>query len=310
MTKRIVTIGGGSGQPELLRALKQYPYRLSAIVSMMDNGGSSGILRDEEGVLPPGDLRRSITALADESVAADMSTAWEERDEAGHAAGNIALVEKTHEFGDMQLAADWFLQEAQSEHEAICSTLEPTDLVADFSDGTRVFGEHEIDVPEASRRDPNARIEYLSLEPVVSAAPRAFQAIKSADAIVLSMGDVFTSVIPVLLLEGLNEAIADRQALARIPVIAVCNRTTKLGETHGFSMKQLLDTFALYLEPGILTHAIVDSYSVPVPETAEAFSVEDMDTPISISRVDLSDENNAAVVSGSKAAKAIHAIVQ
>jgi uncharacterized cofD-like protein len=307
--KKIVTIGGGSGQPELLRALKKYPYRLSALVSMMDNGGSSGVLREEVGVLPPGDLRRSIVALADASVESDWHSLWEERDAQGHAFGNVALVEKTQELGDMQLAADWFLQQMDSEHEAICSTLEPTDLAADFSDGTHVIGEHEITVPTASTRQIDAQIERIELVPVVEAAPRAFQAIKSADVIVLSMGDVFTSVIPVLLLEGITDTIAERQQIAKIPVIVVCNRTTKLGETHGFSMKQLVDTFAFYLDPGTVTHAIVDSYAVPVPGSTERFSEAAIDPAIAVTRIDLSDEQNLAVVSGAKAAKAIHDIL-
>ena len=307
--KRIITIGGGSGQPELLRALKKYPYKLSAIVSMMDNGGSSGVLREERGVLPPGDLRRSIVALADPSVESDWHHSWEERDSDGHAVGNIALVEKTEELGNMQLAADWFLHQMDSPHEAICSTLEPADLAADFSDGTHVIGEHEITELSASTRTADAELERIEIVPVVPAAPRAFEAIKSADAIVLSMGDVFTSVIPVLLLEGLTEAIAQRQQLARIPVIVVCNRTTKAGETHGFSIKQLMDTFAFYLEPGTLTHAIVDSYEVPVPETSERFTEAEIGSDSVVHRVDLSDEEHLAVVSGAKAAKAIHDIL-
>ncbi len=307
--KKIVTIGGGSGQPELLRGLKKYPYTLSALVSMMDNGGSSGVLREELGVLPPGDLRRSIVALADASVESEWQAVWEERDAQDHARGNLALVEKTQELDNMQLAADWFLQQMQSPHEAICSTLEPTDLAADFSDGTHVIGEHEINLPSASVRQPDAQIERIELVPVVEAAPRAFQAIKSADAIVLSMGDVFTSVIPVLLLDGLTEAIAERQQIARIPVIVVCNRTTKAGETHRFSMKQLVETFSFHLDPGILTHAIIDSYVVPVPNATERFAEADIAAAIAVTRVDLSDEQNLAVVSGAKAAKAIHDIL-
>ncbi len=307
--KKIVTLGGGSGQPELLRALKQYPYRLSALVSMMDNGGSSGVLREEHGVLPPGDLRRSIVALADAGVESDWHALWEERDSDGHALGNLALVEKTHEFGNMQLAADWFSQQMDSPHEAVCSTLEPADLAADFSDGTHVIGEHEISEPSASVRDAHAELERVEIIPVVPAAPRALEAIKSADAIVLSMGDVFTSVIPVLLLDGLTEAIAQRQQLARIPVIVVCNRTTKLGETHGFSIKQLVDTFTFYMEPGIVTHAIVDSYEVPVPEGSEQFVETPVDSTIAVVRTDLSSEDNFAVVSGPKAAKAIYTLL-
>lgn len=308
--KHIVTIGGGSGQPTLLRGLTQFPYQISALVSMMDNGGSSGILRRERGVLPPGDLRRSIVALAANELESVWNDAWEQRDEEGHAMGNLALLEKATELGDMQQAADFFLKEMQSPHAAICSTLELTDLAADFSDGSHVIGEHAIDVPADSDRDPYARLTALTLAPSVPAADSAVQAIATADAIVLSMGDVFTSVIPVLLLSGLTEAIAARQAVASIPVIAMCNRTTKFGETHGFTAGDFIDTFQQYLGAATLTHMIMDSYAVPVPNGTEA--VQDTvgdNNQVHVTRVDLSDPDNQAVVSGAAAAQAIHQLI-
>lgn len=313
--KRLVTFGGGKGQPELLRGLVQYPVHISAVVSMMDNGGSSGVLREQEHVLPPGDLRRCIAALADDESA--VLAQWEKRDDADHAAGNLALVEKTKELGDMQKAADFFLHEfaplrfahakdAQQNNEqtveAICVTLEESHITAKFSDGTTAFGETEIDEWEQSERAKNAILESIKLSPVPAVNPRVVEAIHAADAIILSMGDVYSSVIPNVLVEGVTQAIAE----AKVPVIAVCNRTTKQGESHNFTTADFARVFEQYIQPASLHAMIADNFTLPVPEGFQPTRVMPLENShIAFVTADIADAQKPQAVSGMLAAKEI-----
>lgn len=306
MIQRIVTIGGGSGQPELLRYLKKYPYEITAIVSPMDNGGSSGTLRKEYAIVPPGDLRRCLLALSEREH--DAAPWWEYRFEtgslAGHTVGNLILA------GLMQSVE--FHQALDRAHamlgvqgRVLPMSDTPADVIAELTDGTRICGETAIDVPAENNRSP---IQTLSTEPVVHISAHAKEALERAQLIVFTMGDLYTSVLPNLLVDGACAAIHASGA----PVVYVCNRSIKVGETHNYSHHLFVRELNRYLAPARVHILITDNEMHPVPPPYEAVraeakqgeSIEDM----RVIRVDLADPAYPHRVSGKKAAAAIHTL--
>ncbi|MBI2410517.1 MAG: YvcK family protein [Candidatus Kerfeldbacteria bacterium] len=272
MRKRIVTIGGGTGQPELLRGLREYDVDLTAIVTTIDNGGSSGRLREKYGILPPGDIRRCLAAL---SARPELVSEWEHRfsdgPNAGHTVGNLVLLEAFQKYGDVHEALQHIQERYQIRGNVLPVTLEQTNLIARLEDGSIVRGETNIDIP---KHDPSLRIESVWLDPAATTTPQVRQAIADADMVVLSMGDLFTSLIPNLLVAGVTQAIA--QSKAR--VVYICNRSTKPGETDHFTPQDFYATVERYLAPAKLDEMIVD---------------------------DIANDNNPALVSGPKAAAVI-----
>jgi len=241
MTK-LVTIGGGSGQSELLQYLKSYQFDLSAIVSMVDNGGSTGTLREQLGVLPPGDLRRCLGVLAQSS--AELAQAWEYRfttgDLAGHPVGNLVLAGLEIQTGDIEQAIKIVSKILKVKGRVIPVTNQLTTLYAKLTDGTVVTGETNIDVPTTKRRKPIAQV-YV--KPTVQATPAALKVIQQADYIIFTIGDLYTSVIPNLLVKGIAKAIQASKA----QLIYTCNRTTKSGETNTFGALDYVKTLEQYV---------------------------------------------------------------
>lgn len=238
---KLVTIGGGSGQSELLQYLKSYQFDLSAIVSMVDNGGSTGRLRDQLGVLPPGDLRRCLGVLAQGQ--SKLHKAWEYRftsgDLTGHPVGNLVLAGLQLQTGDMEQAVAIVSKILKVKGKVIPVTTKLTTLYAQLTDGKVVVGETNIDVPKEKTRSP---IKRVYLKPTVAATPAALKAIKQAKYIVFTIGDLYTSVIPNLLVKGIPEAIQKSKA----KLIYTCNRTTKLGETNKFTVLDYVNTLDRY----------------------------------------------------------------
>lgn len=298
---KIVTIGGGKGQPELLRSLVQYPHDITAVVSVMDNGGSSGVLRSAYDVLPPGDVRRCITAFAVDSVNADQM--WNYRFSGGpladHTVGNIALVGLTKALGDFQRAIDASMQQFGSRGRVLPVTTNDAQLCAELEDGTIVNGETNIDVPQ---HDASLHIQRIWLEPTARVNPAVAQAIEEADMIVLTMGDLFTSVIPNLLVEGVAAAIARSHAR----VVAVCNRSTKYGETHGFTSQDFCNAFQQHLLPAKLHVFIEDSgtYSADGIEFVKHVDLDDKS--VDVVRRDIVDAEKPQLVSGQKVSAILH----
>lgn len=227
---RVVVIGGGTGLANLLKGLKGFTNNITAIVTVGDDGGSSGRLREELGVLPPGDIRNCITALADEEKL--VTELFRYRFEAGdglegHSFGNLfltALCSITK--GDMLEAVRVASRVLNSCGQVLPSTLSNIVLVADFADGQQVRGESRI--PEA-----NGKILRMRCEPEnPDATPEAIEAIMSAELIVLGPGSLYTSVIPNFLIRGIPEAVRDSPARK----IYVCNVMTQQGETTGYSV--------------------------------------------------------------------------
>ncbi len=227
---RIVVIGGGTGLSTLLRGLKTYTSNITAVVTVGDDGGSSGRLREATGVVPPGDIRNCITALADEEklVTELFSYRFEHGDGLeGHSFGNLfltAVYSMTN--GDILEAARLASRVLNSRGTVLPATLTPIQLIAEMEDGTIRKGESNI--PLAMKR-----IKQLSFEPSnIKPTPEALEAIMDAELIVLGPGSLYTSIIPNLLIPG----IADAVKLSPARKIYIANVLTQSGETIGYTV--------------------------------------------------------------------------
>jgi len=225
---RVVAIGGGTGLPNLLSGLKGYTDKITAVVTVADDGGSSGRLRRDLNILPPGDLRNCLVALAETQPL--MGRLFQHRFTrqgalSGHSFGNLfiaALTEVTGDFGEAVKASSKVLAVTG---QVLPVTLDDVRLVATLSDGRKIAGESRISAAGGS-------IRRLSLDPPGARPnPEVLQAIAHADAVVMGPGSLYTSILPNLLVESVAKAIERSGALK----IYVCNVMTQPGETDGFS---------------------------------------------------------------------------
>lgn len=248
--KNIVCIGGGTGTHTVLTGLKQYQKQLNlaAVVTMADNGGSTGRLRDEFGQLPVGDVRMALTALSrdideHEELLRELFLYRFDRGDGlvGHNFGNLLLVALTDILGSEEAAIRTAAKVLRVEGRVLPVTNQPVDLVATYSDGVTVVGEHDIDEPTPDRA--THRIESLAVHPPVAIAERAEQAILQADMIVLGPGDLYTSVLANVVVPGVAEAIQNSGA----QVVYVSNLMTKLGQTSGFGLEKHVTELTAYL---------------------------------------------------------------
>lgn len=227
--KTVTVFGGGTGSYVVLSALKQLQIKLNAIVNMMDSGGSTGKLRDQLGVLPPGDLRQCLVALAEESNLWRKLFLYrfESGDLAGHNFGNILIsaLEKIAPSYDQVL--DAASRVLKTKGKVIPVTLDRVHLIATYSDGTEIMGEGLIDNNSLSQRT----IQSLRLEPFAHPNPKAIQAITNADAIIFSPGDLYTSLLPLLLVDHIKETIQNSSA----KLIYIVNLMTRSGQTIGYT---------------------------------------------------------------------------
>lgn len=261
--KNIVVVGGGVGNYTTLTGLRAHDCNLTAIVAMTDSGGSSGRLRDELGHLPPGDLRRCLLALAGDSETANMMRRlFEYRFSAGqglngHSFGNLLLSAMTEVTGSTTGAIAAAAMMLDVRGSILPVTLTKSTLFACLEDGTQLSGESEIDL----RRDNlEVGIDYIYLDPPAYVHPPALTAIANADAIVLGPGDIYTSVLPNLLVENVARAITESPAVK----IHVCNLMTKPGESGGFQASNFLALLSEYLgtrEP--LDYLLVNDAPIP-----------------------------------------------
>ena len=226
---KIVAIGGGTGLSSLLRGLKKYSANITAVVTVADDGGSSGRLRREIGVLPPGDIRNCLAALADEEKL--LTELFQYRFRAGkgltgHSFGNLFLTAMSDIAGDLEQAIAASSKVLAVRGQVLPATLTDVNLWAELSDGRRIEGESSI-------TEAGGSIVKIGCTPAnPPALPRVVQAIREADFIIIGPGSLYTSVIPNLLVPEIAEAIASRQ----VPRIYVCNIMTQAGETEGYTV--------------------------------------------------------------------------
>ncbi|MFH0891041.1 MAG: gluconeogenesis factor YvcK family protein [Candidatus Liptonbacteria bacterium] len=252
--KKIVVIGGGTGVFTVLSGLRKHFYNLSAVVSMADEGGSTGVLREDFGVLPPGDIRRALVALSrtENKALSDLFSYRfaEGGGLKGHSFGNLMLTALERITGSFEKAVEEASRILSVEGEVIPVTLAPTHLCAQLQDGTIVYGENNIDIP---KHDGKLRIKKLWLQPPVQINPRAKQAILWADLIIIGPGDLYTSILPNILVGGMREALKKTSAKK----VFMVNVMTKFGETSGFKASDFVSEAEKYLGKGVLNYALV-----------------------------------------------------
>jgi uncharacterized cofD-like protein len=233
--KKIVTIGGGTGSFMLLSGLKKYPTELSAIVSMSDDGGASGVLRDELGVLPPGDVRQCLVALSDASdeLRALMNYRFANGGLKGHSFGNLFLsaLEKTHK--NFLEGVRTAMEILKVKGEVIPVTGSDVHLRMELLDGTFLEGEDTIDHAHFQNRG----VKRLFFRERVKANPRAAGKILNADVVVIGPGDLYGSILANLIVPEIAKAIRKTRA----KVIYNANLTNKKGHTSGFSVDDYVD---------------------------------------------------------------------
>jgi len=247
VTERIVTVGGGTGSFTILSELKKVATRLHAIVTMMDSGGSSRRLMDEFGrPLPLGDLRQALVALSRSSKLWGAIFSYRFPDApngtiSGHSLGNLILhALQDQNDGDLLGALEDAEELLNSAGHVIPVTLATATLCAELHDGTLIRGETTID--QAVGR-PVLPIKRVFLDPSVSATGRARKALERADKIIIGPGDLFTSIIPCLLVDGISDAIRSCEG----EIIYICNVMTKHGETDGFKASDFVQEIHRYL---------------------------------------------------------------
>lgn len=224
---KIVVIGGGTGLSVLLRGLKEYTSNLTAIVTVADDGGSSGRLRGELGILPPGDIRNCLVALADKEPLMEelLQYRFTAGEMAGHSIGNLLLAALTEITGGIDHAVRGLSKVLAVRGHVLPATLTDVTLCAEMADGTVVQGQSKV-----SRGAGQIKRVFLKPARCLPMA-EALVAIRSADAVVLGPGSLYTSIIPNLLVKGIPEALARTRAIK----IYVCNVMTQPGETGGYT---------------------------------------------------------------------------
>lgn len=265
----VVTIGGGTGQYTILSGLKEHPIDIAAIVSMADDSGSTGVLRDELGVLPPGDVRQCLAALSKETptMRALFSYRFSAGPVKGHAFGNLFLSALEKITGSFAAAVAEACRIFAVYGEVIPVTEGNMRLLVELADGTLVAGEHYLDGDEKVR---SAGVKKISLQNPVEAHPRAVECIKAADLIVIGPGDLYGSVLPPLLVPDIARAIRDTKA----PIMYVTNLTNKKGQTEGFNAHDYAHAIHEYLGSHCIDVLLCNT-TPPAPHLLERYEQQE-----------------------------------
>jgi uncharacterized cofD-like protein len=234
--RKIVTIGGGSGQFALLSGLRELEGAdITAIVSMVDSGGSTGRLRDELGILPPGDILKCVLALSPHHEIARtilLKRFVKDRRLSGHNAGNMLLTMLSRYTGSFPAGINALAEILDVGGTILPVTIDRATLVAELTDGTRIYGEAAIDMPRGNQRE---QIKDVYLVPhhsdAISVYPPVIDAIEQAETIIIGPGDLFTSILPNLIIPDVKEALQTTPE----KIVFVVNIMTKFGETHQFA---------------------------------------------------------------------------
>lgn len=253
---KIVVIGGGTGLSTLLFGLKEHTSNITAIVTVADDGGSSGRLRKQFGLLAPGDIRNCLVALADTEPL--MRNLFQYRfggkaELNGHSFGNLFITAMTKITGDFEQAVKESSKVLAIRGRVIPSTLEQVGLVAEYQDGTKVAGESKI--VEVNKPIRRICLNRLSCEPT----PEAISAIKEAEVIVIGPGSLYTSIIPNILIEGITKAILESTAIK----VYVCNIMTQHGETDKYRASDHIEAIVSHAKSKLIDYCILNLAKVP-----------------------------------------------
>ncbi|MBI2020713.1 YvcK family protein [Candidatus Daviesbacteria bacterium] len=279
ISKTTKSLGGGTGHFSLLRGLVglNQPENITAVVGTWDSGGSSGKLRTELGILPPGDLRQCLLALMEDPKQRQVAQKlFEDRllevkgPLKGHSMGNLitARLEQIYKGPDRGVDAERMLFRISAK--VLPVSLTDLHLIAQLSDGKEIEGETNIDIRGEKRNyNPKHKIQRIYFDAAADPNPEVLEAISNADKIIFSAGDLYTSVLPHLLVNGIKEAIATSGA----QVILVLNLMTKRGETDSYKASDYLGAFVYYLEDQEIGAMIVNSNGLS-PQILRAYKKE------------------------------------
>ncbi len=265
--KKIVVLGGGTGNFVVLRGLKQYEVDLTAIVSMADDGGSTGILRDELGVLPPGDVRQCLVALSNSSrlLRSLMNYRFENGNLGGHSFGNLLLSALEKVTGSFEKAVEEAGKILYIRGKVLPVTTHQVRLKMILSNRKVLEGEREIYLSQ----EIDKGYKSIFLEPYPRVNPRVLDEIKNADLMVLGPGGLHTSIIPNFLVEGVTEAICKTQATK----VYVTNLMNRKGQTTGYKVSDYLKEMVTYLGKDCIDYILVNNKK-PVEELIARYSEE------------------------------------
>lgn len=256
--KRIVVIGGGTGLSTVLRGLKTHAFDITAIVTVADDGGSSGRLRDDYDIPPPGDVRNVIAALSDTEPLVEQMFQYRFSSEnssalGGHSLGNLMLTALTEITGDFSLAIAEMSKVLKVHGKVIPAANKKVTLHAELKSGEYIEGESRI--PEA-----NAPIKRVFLTPQdVEPLPSAIRAIKYADIILIGPGSLYTSIIPNLLVEGIAQAVIH----AKAEKVYICNLMTQRGETVGYTASDHVKAIHEHAGAAFIDSILINNVDLP-----------------------------------------------
>ncbi len=256
--KKVVAVGGGTGLSTMLRGLRSYTHNITAVVSVADDGGSSGMLRSDLGMLPPGDVRNCITALANADPVMGELLAFRFKEGAlkGHCFGNLFLAA----LNEMSVSFDEAVHKMSRTLGVVGRVYPVTNqdvtLSAVLEDGRRIDGESNI----GRRNGMEGRVDHVILTPGhPQAVEGVIKALEEADIIVLGPGSLYTSVIPNLLVDGVSEAIQKSMAVK----IYVCNLMSQAGETENYSVHDHLEAIEKHSYHGITDYVLANNEQIP-----------------------------------------------
>ena len=277
----IVAIGGGTGLSTMLRGLKKYTSNLTAIVTMADDGGGSGVLRTDLGMPPPGDVRNCLQALANAEPIMEqlINYRFPEGTLAGQSFGNLFLAALMGITGSFDEAVAQMSQVLAITGRVLPVTSDNIQLLAEFENGTQVVGESKICDFKKAQDCRITQVRLIPEHPKVNEA--ALEAISQADLILLGPGSLYTSVIPNLLVDGITDAIANAPALRAY----VCNVMTQDGETEGYTAADHLQALLSHSGQKLVDFCLVNS--APIPDyLLERYAVENA-RPIEVNRAEI-----------------------
>jgi len=253
-SKNIVVIGGGTGTSVVLEGLKKYPVNLSAIITTADDGSSSGKLRKEFNMIPPGDIRQCLVALASGDFGY-LNDRFHQGSLQGHTLGNLLITLFYQKNKNFQQAIDELLFITGAQGSLVPMTLKQVTLIAKLKGGRVLSGEKNI----TPSREINKNLVKLSLRPAnIKANPRAISAINNADVIIVGPGNLFSSILPNFLVPDIKNAVVK----AKAKKIYIANLFTQPGHTEEFTPLDFVRTISDYIEKDIFTHIIYNNKHV------------------------------------------------
>ena len=265
--KKIVTIGGGTGNFVVLSGLKKFPFHLSAVVSMADNGGSTGVLRDDLGVLPPGDVRQCLVALSDSDrlMRNVMNYRFENGNLGGHSVGNILLSALEKVTGSFEKAVEEAGKILYIKGKVLPVTMNKVHLKMILKNRKILENEEEIYLS----KEIDQGFTNIYLDPFPEVNHHVISAIKNADAVVIGPGGLYTSLIPNLLVKGVSKALKETKAKK----IFIVNLMNRIGQTTNFKVSDNLKQLLPFLGDDIFDYILINDQK-PSKELLDVYAEE------------------------------------